>query len=84
MSQVEDPVCGMMVDPEDAVGSTTFEGHEIRFCSDQCRREFEVDPAHYYDRIERQEPAYTVKNGIAAPKFGSAVSGGLENEPGPE
>jgi hypothetical protein len=27
MSQVKDPVCGMMVDPEDAAGSTTFEGH---------------------------------------------------------
>jgi YHS domain-containing protein len=63
MSQVKDPVCGMMIDPEEAAGSTTFEGHEIYFCSDQCRREFEADPAHYYDRIERQEPAYTVKNG---------------------
>jgi YHS domain-containing protein len=52
MSQVKDPVCGMMIDPEEAAGSTTFEGHEIYFCSDQCRREFEADPAHYYDRIE--------------------------------
>jgi Cu+-exporting ATPase len=84
MSQVKDPVCGMMIDPENAAGSTAFEGHEIYFCSDQCRREFEADPAHYYDRIEREEPAYTVKHGIAAPKFGSAGSGGLENEPGAE
>lgn len=84
MSQTKDPVCGMMVDPAEAAGSTTFEEHEIFFCSDQCRREFEADPAHYYDRIERQEPAYTVKHGIAAPKFGSAGSGGLENEPAPD
>jgi YHS domain-containing protein len=81
MSQVKDPVCGMSIDSDDAAGSTTFEGQEIYFCSDQCRREFEADPAHYYDRIERQEPAYTVKDGITAPKFGSAGSGGLENEP---
>ena len=83
MSQIKDPVCGMMIDPEDAAGSTTFEGHQIHFCSDQCRREFEADPAHYYDRIEWGEPAFTVKDGIAAPKFGSAGSGGLENEPAP-
>jgi YHS domain-containing protein len=83
MSQVKDPVCGMMVDPAQAAGSAIFEEHEVYFCSGQCRREFEADPAHYYDRIERQEPAYTVKHGMAAPKFGSAGSGGLENEPAP-
>jgi YHS domain-containing protein len=54
MSQTKDPVCGMMIDPAEAAGSTIFEEHEIYFCSDQCRREFEADPAHYYDRIERQ------------------------------
>ena len=75
MTQVKDPVCGMSIDSGDAVGSTTFEGQEISFCSDQCRREFEADPGHYYDRIERQEPAYTVKDGITAPKFGAAGSG---------
>lgn len=29
-------------------------------------------------------PPYTTKKGVTAPKFGSAGSGGLENEPGPE
>jgi Cu+-exporting ATPase len=84
MNRAKDPVCGMMIDPGSAAGSTTFEGQEIYFCSEECRREFEADPGHYYDRIERQEPAYTVKDGITAPKFGSAASGGLENEPAPE
>ena len=83
MSQVKDPVCGMVIDSDDAVGSTKFEGHQIYFCSEQCRLDFEADPAHYYDRIEREEPAYTVKDGITAPKFGSAASGGLEDEPPP-
>jgi hypothetical protein len=55
MSQVKDPVCGMMIGTEDA--------------------------ARYYDRLERQEAPYTVTEGMAAPKFGSAGSGGLENEP---
>jgi YHS domain-containing protein len=80
MSQVKDPVCGMIIDSKHAAASSTFEGKEIYFCSDECRREFEADPAHYYDRIEREEPAYTVKGGIVAPKFGSAASGGLEDE----
>ena len=81
MSQVKDPVCGMSIDTEDAAGSTTYESQDVYFCSDQCRRDFEADPGRYYDRLVRQEPPYTVTKGMAAPKFGSAGSGGLENEP---
>ena len=81
MSQIKDPVCGMIIDTQDAAGSTTYESHEVYFCSDQCRRDFESDPARYYDRLEREEPPYTVSEGMTAPKFGSAGSGGLENEP---
>ena len=80
MSQVKDPVCGMAIETEDAAGSTTYESEKVYFCSDQCRRDFEADPARYYDRLDRQEPSYTVTEGMAAPKFGSAGSGGLENE----
>jgi hypothetical protein len=43
------------------------------------------------DRAERPEddplhpnPPYTSTERMASPKFGSAGSGGLENEPGPE
>jgi Cu+-exporting ATPase len=84
MSQVKDPVCGMMIDTDTAAGSTTFESQEVYFCSDQCRRDFESDPGRYYDRLESHEPPYTVTEGMAAPKFGSAGSGGLEYEGGPE
>ena len=84
MSQVKDPVCGMLIDSETAAGSTTFESQEVYFCSDECRREFEADPGRYYDRLERHEPPYTVTKGMAAPKFGSAASGGLEYERAPE
>jgi P-type Cu+ transporter len=81
MSEVKDPVCGVTIDSETAAGSTTYEGQKVYFCSDQCRKEFEADPGHYYDRLERPEPPYTVSQGFPAPKYGSAVSGGLENEP---
>jgi len=55
MSQVKDPVCGMMIEPESAAGRTTYESEEVYFCSDQCRRDFEDDPARYYDRLERKD-----------------------------
>jgi P-type Cu+ transporter len=85
MSQIKDPVCGMTIDTEEAAGSTTYESQDVYFCSDQCRRDFEADPGRYYDRLERQEPPYTVSGGMTAPKFGAAGSGGLENEPvGPQ
>lgn len=31
-----------------------------------------------------QNPPFTTKHGMTSPKFGSAGSGGAENEPGPE
>jgi YHS domain-containing protein len=80
VSKMKDPVCGMLIDPERAAASTTYESQEVYFCSDQCRRDFEADPARYYDRLDRKEPPFTVSKGMAAPKFGSAASGGLENE----
>jgi YHS domain-containing protein len=83
MNQVKDPVCGRMIDPDSAQAGTIYESQEIYFCSNRCRRGFEAEPARFRDNIERHEPPYTVK-GVAAPKFGSAGSGGLEYEPGPE
>ncbi len=84
MSQVKDPVCGMLIDRKTAADSTSFESQEVYFCSDQCRRDFEADPGRYYDRLERDEPPYTVTEGLAVPKFGSAGSGGLEYEGAPK
>jgi YHS domain-containing protein len=80
MDRVQDPVCGMMLDPDTAVASVTHESREFFFCSDDCRHAFQADPEAYATKAE-QEPPYTVTKGVAAPKFGSAGSGGLENEP---
>jgi YHS domain-containing protein len=84
MNQVKDPVCGMMVDPETAPAHTTYESQEVYFCSHECRRMFEQEPARYADNLERYEPPFTVSKGFVAPKFGSAASGGLEFEPAPD
>ena len=47
------------------------------------RREAEEKARKAKDRLH-PNPPYTTKHGITAPKFGSAGSGGAENEPGPE
>ncbi|MEO8201728.1 MAG: YHS domain-containing protein [Gemmatimonadota bacterium] len=83
MDQVKDPVCGMMISRASAVGKAWHKGQEYNFCSDTCRRAFESEPQRYTD-TERHEPPYTETKGFVAPKFGSAGSGGLENEPIPE
>ena len=36
------------------------------------------------EELERHEPPYTKADGIVAPKFGAAGSGGAEHERGPE
>ena len=63
VSKVKDPVCGMWIEVRDAAGSTTYESQPVYFCSDQCRRDFESDPARYYDRLERRRNRITVANG---------------------
>ena len=42
-----DPVCGMRVDPEKAVGSSRHEGQTYYFCSRSCETKFDADPAKY-------------------------------------
>ncbi len=84
MNQVKDPVCGMMVDPETAPAHTTYESQEVFFCSHECRREFEVEPARYAENLDRQDPRLMDTKSFVAPKFGSAGSGGLVYEPASE
>jgi len=78
MALVKDPVCGMEIESVTAAGRTVYEGVEYFFCSTECKREFDQNPAKY------REPRFTKKGPIVAPKFGSAGSGGLEYEPGPD
>lgn len=80
MHPVPDPVCGMSVNPDNAI-TLTYNAQDYYFCSVACSREFQADPARF---TEPQDEPYTVSGGMAAPRFGSAGSGGLENEPAPE
>jgi Cu+-exporting ATPase len=96
MAKQRDPVCGMMVETASATGPLTFRHQTYYFCSTECLAQFEADPERYAGEIELdisrsaeserpiEEPPFTKTGPIAAPKFGSAGSGGLEHEPPPK
>ena len=46
-TEVLDPVCGMTISPDDAVGHVKYEGHTYYFCSESCLEKFKADPARY-------------------------------------
>ena len=50
---VQDPVCGMAVDPELARGKAQHEGKSYFFCSPGCMHKFVSDPAKYLTEAGR-------------------------------
>ncbi len=46
---VQDPVCGMTVDPAKAVHHAEHAGHPYHFCSAGCRTKFIANPEQYLD-----------------------------------
>ena len=95
MARVLDAVCGMAIESDETARQSTFQGQTYYFCSLQCLREFEADPARYAEsagslvadqpeKLERQEPQFTKKWGIVAPKFGASGFGGAHYELPPE
>lgn len=40
MNEVVDPVCGMTVDPQEAVGHVEHRGETYYFCSESCVERF--------------------------------------------
>jgi YHS domain-containing protein len=47
VSIVEDPVCGMRLDPDDAAAKTEHDGRVYYFCSATCHDAFVADPSGY-------------------------------------
>jgi YHS domain-containing protein len=44
---VRDPVCGMWIEPEDAVEIELYKGRIFYFCAQCCKKNFVDDPEHY-------------------------------------
>ena len=47
MAPMKDPICGMMVDPKYAAGSSAYGGTTYYFCSPGCKKTFDKDPAKH-------------------------------------
>ena len=43
----KDPVCGMSVDPGKAAGNSNYGGKTYYFCSPDCKKKFDMNPAQY-------------------------------------
>lgn len=50
---VRDPVCGMMIEPQDAVSKQEFEGREYYFCNRSCANKFAADPQSFLQPAEK-------------------------------
>src|SRR5262245_39366006 len=56
--RVNDPVCGMAVEPHTTRHLATHEGHTYYFCANACRERFLSSPGRYLARDgDRQQPA---------------------------
>ena len=44
---VRDPVCGQDIDPERAEATSESQGERFFFCCEECKQEFDRDPARY-------------------------------------
>jgi P-type Cu+ transporter len=46
-TRATDPVCGMTIDVAGAAGSRQYDGRTYHFCSADCLRKFDAEPAPY-------------------------------------
>ena len=52
MTTVKDPVCGMEIDPKDAVATSDYEGTTYYFCAIGCKERFDAEPAKFLGAAE--------------------------------
>src|ERR1035437_6522831 len=53
---VKDPVCGMQVDPAKAAGQSQYQGLTHSFCSLECKKKFDLNPAQYMQSGKEMPP----------------------------
>jgi YHS domain-containing protein len=54
--EVLDPVCGMTIAPDDAVGHANYKGQTYYFCSQSCLQRFQADPAAFLESPQTAAP----------------------------
>jgi Cu+-exporting ATPase len=55
ISGVTDPVCGMTINPESAVGTHTHAGRTYYFCSESCQQRFTSRPEQFISDGEKSQ-----------------------------
>ena len=55
-AEVIDPVCGMTISPEDAIGHHDHRGQTYYFCAESCLEQFRADPEKFLNPAARQPP----------------------------
>lgn len=53
---VNDPVCGMQVDPQKAAAQSVFQGQTYYFCSSVCKGMFDREPEKYAVQEKEEQP----------------------------
>ena len=51
---VRDPVCGMLINPQQADAKRAHMGRTFYFCSMGCAQEFDADPHRYMEAAPQQ------------------------------
>lgn len=44
---VQDPVCKMEIDKDEAAAETTYRGNKYYFCSEECKESFDKRPEQF-------------------------------------
>ncbi|MEP7305945.1 MAG: heavy metal-binding domain-containing protein, partial [Acidobacteriota bacterium] len=57
LDDVVDPVCGMSINPADAVGHADYKGNTYSFCHQDCLQRFRADPAEFLEKGRTAVPA---------------------------
>jgi adenylate cyclase len=67
MAMVTDPVCGMRIDPDDAVASAEHDGTQYWFCSEACRDAFVNAPGESPELLTLEDLA--ARSGASAERL---------------
>ncbi len=52
---VKDPICGMEVEPSEAMATYEYKGKTYYFCAAGCREKFAQDPERYIETEGSEE-----------------------------
>ena len=51
---VRDPVCGMEIYPDNAAGTSVYQGQIYYFCSPGCKEAFDKEPERYIGQSDTE------------------------------